>query len=182
MNERLNSAFKAVTSDGAVLSMFRRDPAAAMRQFNLSACELDSLKSGDERLLLAHGLSPELVVDERRAPHWFGGLFATISKRVAVPAVVAVLLVLAIQNAGPAPARASRGVPDRVGVRLSRMSLEGPSGLRRASGRVGERANVRAARAMVRDRGARFRGLSSAIAQVGGQVGCEECSPSTPPG
>jgi hypothetical protein len=131
MNERLNSAVTALITDSSMLSRFRRNPTVAMRQFKLSDCELDALKSGDERSLIAHGLAPELVTARPHSPHWFSGLEGTVARRMAAAALMALLLALAIQNAGSPTASAnSARAKSRVGARLSRMREHGPAGLR----------------------------------------------------
>ncbi|NQW18357.1 MAG: hypothetical protein HQ478_12815 [Chloroflexi bacterium] len=169
MNEPLNSAVKALISDGSLLSKFRRDPAAAMRRFKLSECELDAVKSGDEQQLLAHGMTPELITGQPQAPHWFGGLLGTVARRMAAPAVLAVLLAIAVQGAAAPDANAARA-NKRATRRVNNIRTFGPSGLRRASVRARTRSNVRYTRAGIRKRASYRVGLQTASAQL-----CVKC-------
>jgi len=175
MTERLNSAVTALMTDHSLLSRFRRRPVAAMRRFRLSECELDAVKSGDERRLLAHGLAPELISGRPRAPHWFGGLVGTVARRLAAPVVIAVMLALAVQAGGAPVARAGR-VEARVRMRAMRRSgpKGGPVGLRRASsGRAGKR--VQTIQRRVTRRASYGTGLSRALTRLSG--GDRICKP-----
>ncbi len=159
MNERVNSAVTALLSDGSLLSSFRRDPAGATRQFRLSECELDALKSGDEQSLMAHGMAHELITGKLQTPHWFGGLVGTVARRMAAPALVAILLALAVQGGGTSEVNAATG-KGRAGARL-----------RRATGRSSARSNVRMARAGVQNR----RSYSVGIRMATSHVICSKC-------
>lgn len=164
MNKRITSAVTALITDNSLLSRFRRNPAAAMRRFRLSECELDALKSGDEQALLAHGLASELITGRPQAPHWFGGLVATVARRMAAPALIAVILALAVQSGGIPTASAGRA---DVRVRMSSMRKSGPLGLRRASGRARVRTRIKSVRARVSGRAGYRAGIRTARAQLG---------------
>ncbi|MCH8115797.1 MAG: hypothetical protein IIB25_09985 [Chloroflexi bacterium] len=166
MNKRITSAVTALITDNSLLSRFRRNPAAAMRRFRLSECELDALKSGDEQALLAHGLASELITGRPQAPHWFGGLVATVARRMAAPALIAVMLALAVQSGGIPTASAGRA---DARFRMRSMRDSGPLGLRRATGRARVRTHVEAIRARVRGRSSStYRaGIRTARAQLG---------------
>ena len=137
-----------------------------MRRFRLSECELDALKSGDEQALLAHGLASELITGRPQAPHWFGGLVATVARRMAAPALIAVMLALAVQSGGIPTASAGRA---EARFRMRSMRDSGPLGLRRAKGRARVRTHVEAIRARVRGRSSStYRaGIRTARAQLG---------------
>ena len=100
MTERINKAVLALATDDSLLAKFREDPAATLQEFELLECELDAVKSGDERLLLIHGLDPEIIFRQPPSPHWFGGLVGTVARRLAAPALIALLLALAVQGSG----------------------------------------------------------------------------------
>ena len=138
-----------------------------MRRFRLSECELDVLKSGDEQALLAHGLASELITGRPQAPHWFGGLVATVARRVAAPALIAVMLALAVQSGGIPTASAGRA---EARFRMRSMRVSGPLGLRRAKGRARVRTHVEAVRAKVSGREGYRVGLGTARARL---VGCK---------
>ena len=161
MNKRITSAVTALITDNSLLSRFRRNPAAAMRRFRLSECELDALKSGDEQALLAHGLASELITGQPQAPHWFGGLVATVARRMAAPALIAVMLALAVQSGGIPTASAGRA-NGRAVLRVRSTRLSGPAGLRRVSMRARAFPRVRAVRARVRESHRYVTGLRTA--------------------
>lgn len=161
MTERLNSAVTALMTDNSLLSRFRRDPAAAMRRFELTDCELDAVKSGDEQALLSHGLAPEMVAGQTRAPHWFSGLVGTVARRMAAPAVIAVLFALAVQGGGIQTASAGRA-NIRARIRVGSMRADGPLGMRRASIRARARADVSGIRAGIRARASHRYGVRTA--------------------
>jgi hypothetical protein len=175
MTDRVNAAFKALLSDDLLLKSFKKNPRKALRSFELLDCELDAIKLGDERALVAHGLDAELVVERVSSPHWFAGLFGTVARRMAAPAVLAVLLALSVQ-AFDAPTASAARANVRAGRRVGKIRAHGPLGLRRISLRTRARLNVRAVRARVREQGSYKRGLTNAI----GQVGCLKCG-SLPP-
>jgi len=166
MTERLNSAITALMTDNSLLSRFRGDPSGALERFGLSECELDAVKSGDEQALMAHGLAPEVVVGRPHAPHWFGGLVATVARRMAAPAVLAVLLALAVQGGGIPTASAGRANVRAV-RRVGSMRTDGPLGMRRASVRARARADVPAIRAGIRARASHRFGVRTASSVLG---------------
>jgi hypothetical protein len=172
LNERVNRAVQALLSDKSLLFEFQENPADAMRQFGLTECELDAVRLGDEQSLLDHGMDPALIGGQAVAPHWFGGLIGTVARRMAAPAVLAILLALGVHAADSQTASAARA-NIRAGRRISGIRIHGPSGLRRASIRARARSNVRAARAGIRARASARAGLGRALAQVG----CQKCLP-----
>ena len=169
MNERVNNAVRALIADKSLLATFKKDPAAALKRFSLLECELDAIKQGDDDALLSHGLDPMLIDGNVSAPHWFSGLFATVSRRMAAPAVIAILLALGVHAVDTQSASAARAnLRARTQIRSARMHK--PLGLRRSSVRANARArrvsNVRVAQASARA------GLDNALNQV---AGCDKC-------
>jgi hypothetical protein len=132
------------------------------------------VKSGDEQALLAHGLDPQLVIGHTVTPHWFRGLLGTVARRMATPAVIAIMLAIAVQGSNVQTASADE-TPNRARARIRSMRSGGPSGLGRASARASKRSGVRAIRKRIGARALRtYRvGLNRAVAQAG----CGRCSP-----
>ncbi|NQW19912.1 MAG: hypothetical protein HQ477_04180 [Chloroflexi bacterium] len=170
MTQRINSAVKALFADDSLLAMFRKNPDKAMRRFELLDCELDAIKLGDQEALLAHGLDENLITAPVMAPHWFTGLLGTVARRMAAPAVIAVLLALSIHAADISTASAARANV-RARQRIGRIRAQGPLGLRRISLRARKRTNIRAVRARVLTRHSYRVGLDTAYAQT-----CPRCS------
>jgi hypothetical protein len=171
MANRVNAAFKALMSDDSLLAKFRTDPGEALRSFELLECELDAIKSGDQQALLTHGLDPQLITGPEVAPHWFSGLLGTVARRMAAPAVIAILLALGIHAADTQPASAARASL-RARTRIRQVRTFGPSGLRRASLRANVRSSARRARVRisVRAKARYLRGIDTAFGNV-----CEKC-------
>jgi len=174
MNERVNNAVQALIADKSLLTAFKKQPAVALKRFNLLECELDAVKRGDDEALLNHGLDPMLIDGNVSAPHWFSGLFANVSRRMAAPAVIAILLAIGIHAADTQSASAARAnLRAKSHVRSAREHQ--PTGLKRSFKRASARArkvsNVRTAQARVRTRASARAGLSNALSQIG----CERC-------
>ncbi|MBN4064448.1 hypothetical protein JYU04_01780 [Dehalococcoides mccartyi] len=166
MNERVNSAVKALISDESLLAKFQDSPSDAMRKFELLECELEAVKLGDEQSLLAHGMDPALMGGKVVAPHWFNGLFGTVARRMAAPAVLAILLALGVHAADTQTASAARA-NFRAGSRVRNVRTFGPSGLHNISARARTRTQVRTVRARIRTRASARAGLSQAASQLG---------------
>jgi len=171
MAKRVNAAFKALMTDDSLLARFRTDPEEAMHSFELLECELDAIKNGDQEALLTHGLDPQLINGQEVAPHWFSGLLGTVARRMAAPAVIAILLAVGIHAADTQSASAARA-NFRAGNRIGRVRKSGPSGLRQARSRANKRSSARRARVgkrIVTD--ARYRsGIDTAYGNI-----CSEC-------
>jgi hypothetical protein len=179
MTQRINSAVKALATDDSLLAKFRQDPAAVLLDFELLECELEAVKSGDEGMLLAHGLDPELIFGRPSPPHWIAGLVGTVSRRLAVPALIAVLLALAVQGSGIQTASAARA-SFRARRQIHGVRTLGPAGLRREGSRVGARARarVRSVQKRISTRARYKNGLIKAQGNVGKCVKCSTAPPS----
>lgn len=117
MNERLTEATTALLLSKEVREEFRSSPTSVGDRFDLSADEVEALKSGDERLLLDLGLNPTVVFPE--VGH-SGGWASTIMKaaaKAATPIVAALMIMLG----SAAPARATETARGRAtdGARAS---------------------------------------------------------------
>ena len=174
MNDRVNKAVRDLTTDESLLAAFKDQPTLALKSYDLLECELEAIKQGDQQALLNHGLDPMIMEGRVSAAHWFTGLFATVSRRLAAPTVIAILLALGIHAADTQSASAARtNIRARRRVRSAR--AHNPLGIRtfsvRANARARTRSNVRAAQTDVRKRASARAGLNNALSQVG----CIKC-------
>jgi hypothetical protein len=126
-NDTLNETVERLFDDRRFLRRFRRNPERALRRSGLETHEIDALKRGETRELLALGMRPTLVWPELRPAMPSPAAWLFQSRRKLAPAA----LLLALAAVAPAQATAAR----RQSLRTR--ALERVVG-RRAARRIGE--------------------------------------------
>jgi hypothetical protein len=134
--ESMNDAVGRLLTDGAFLRRFRRNPERALRRYDLTETEIEAIKRGDARELLALGLDPAYVWPKAQAAALEPWLYLN-ARRLAPAAFLAAALALL---AAPTARSAREGPPGRPGPpgrvraleRLTRVAGRRRTGLTRA--------------------------------------------------
>jgi hypothetical protein len=127
--ETLNDAVGRLLTDGNFLRRFRRNPERTLRRYDLTETEIEAVKRGDARELLALGLDPAYVWPKVEAATLEPWLFRN-ARRLAPAAFLAAALALL---ASPT-ARGAENPPGRARAlrRLVRVATRHRTGLPRA--------------------------------------------------
>jgi hypothetical protein len=135
--ETLNHAVERLLTDGAFMRRFRRNPERALRRYELTETEIEAIKCGDARELLALGLDPAYVWPKAQTATLEPWLFQN-ARRLAPAAFLAAALALL----GAPLARGAQNPPGRARAtrRLARVAARHRTGLRRALVRTGRNA------------------------------------------
>ena len=115
-NKRITRAVEKLLTDDRLLQRFRRKPAKAMVQYRLSAEEVELVRSGDLRALLANGLDRAVVYRKPVSRPLFASMLSRFGWRLAPAALLTLMLALfpatavRADEAGTVRTRRVRGV------------------------------------------------------------------------
>jgi hypothetical protein len=117
MNEQLNKAVERLLCDRRFLGRFRRSPESALARYDLNPEEIEAVKRGNPRELLALGLDPQYVLPS--PPLRGSGVRLLLRAKRLTPALVFAAMVL---PAAPAFAAETARSRSRGRSRVGRVS------------------------------------------------------------
>jgi hypothetical protein len=130
--ESLNDAVERLLTDGAFLRRFRRDPERTLRRYDLTETEIEAVKRGDARELLALGLDPAYVWPKVQTAALEPWLFQNARRLAPAAFLAAALALLAAPTARGVEGQP--GPPGRMRAlrRLAEVETDRDTGLPRA--------------------------------------------------